>query len=228
MMFPRHLVLTCHGLGLPANASVMSDRSYWLTAEEFKGVLAAADAIEATTDIQVRFTFDDGNVSDHLVALPLLLDGRRTATFFVCANRIDAAGYLTAGQLREMAAAGMTIGSHGCNHVNWRTLSDAALAYEIVEGRRRIEVAIDRKVTLVSAPFGELDQRVVKAVKNAGFEALFTSAGGFASAVRGLVPRNTLKAGLNPEADLARLTTRQRRAWSGLYDAARRRKYGFY
>ena len=66
----------------------------------------------------IEITFDDGNASDVEVALPALRERGLAATFFVCAGRIGEPGYLDADQLRELADAGMSVGSHGWDHVD--------------------------------------------------------------------------------------------------------------
>ena len=227
-MLPRRLYLTCHGLGIPSAGSDEAAARFWLPPELFERTLHVAAAIERRVGVDIRFTFDDGNASDHDIALPLLLAHGRRAKFFVCGERIGQPGYLDAGQLRGMTAANMIIGCHGYSHVSWRSLTDAALTQELQAGRRAIEAVTGRPVDVASAPFGELDHRVVQAAAAAGFKCLFASSGGFATSDTGLIPRNTLKQGFVPERDLPRMAARPNRAWAGVYDTARRIKYRFF
>lgn len=227
-MLPRRLNLTFHGLGTPPAGLPEDSRRFWLPLDVFERCLGIAAEFERVHGIEIGFTFDDGNESDFTLALPRLIAHGRTARFFACAGRIDKPGYLGRRELRDLAAAGMIIGCHGFAHLNWTTASDSELQHEVQGGKRAIEDVIGAPVDVASAPFGALDRRVVRAVAEAGFESLFTSSGGFATARTGLVPRNTLKAGFDPERDLASMTARPTRAWAGLYDTARRIKYGFY
>ena len=226
-MLPQRLYITCHGLGHPAADIEPDARRFWLPADLFRHTLDVAQVLERDTGISVQFTFDDGNLSDHTVALPLLRAHNRRALFFVCAERIGRPGFLDRARLREMVAAGMTIGCHGHRHVSWRTLSDAALASELSSARRAIAEVTGQPVVLASAPFGELDQRVVRATMAEGFRCLFSSSGGFATAQTGLIPRNTLKSDFEPGRDLPRMAGLPQRAWAGVYDTARRMKYRF-
>jgi peptidoglycan/xylan/chitin deacetylase (PgdA/CDA1 family) len=227
-MLPRRLYLTCHGLGTPDASFDAATANFWLTAEVFERTLDVAAQLAADTGIDVRFTFDDGNRSDHAIALPVLMARNRSATFFVCSSRIGQPGYLSAPQLRDLVAAGMTIGSHGHEHVNWRSLADDELARQLKRSRQGIEDVVGHPVDRVSAPFGELDSRVVRAAVTEGFRCLFASSGGFATAETGLIPRNTLKSNFVPERDLPRMAALSQRAWDGVYDRARRMKYRFF
>jgi peptidoglycan/xylan/chitin deacetylase (PgdA/CDA1 family) len=228
LMLPRCLHLTFHGLGATP-ASVRDEaRRFWLPVDILERTLALAPRLEASNGIEIRFTFDDGNVSDHDLALPLLLAHRRAASFFVCAGRIGQPGHLSPAQLRALVHSGMVVGCHGYDHLNWREVDDRQLIHELRDARRQIAVAAGAAVDIASAPFGAIDQRVVRAVAAAGYKALFASSGGFATADSGLIPRNTLRAGFEPERDLARMIGRGQRAWSGLHDAARRARYRFF
>lgn len=71
-------------------------------------------------DKGVELAFDHGNVSDIKHALPALCRRGITAHFFVLAGRIGAAGYLSAQDVSSLHSAGMTIGSHGVHHRDWR------------------------------------------------------------------------------------------------------------
>ncbi|NIO19354.1 MAG: polysaccharide deacetylase family protein, partial [Candidatus Aenigmarchaeota archaeon] len=62
------------------------------------------------------FTFDDGFISDFEISFPLLRERGLTATFFITVGNVGYPGYATVGQLKEMAEAGMEIGSHGLTH----------------------------------------------------------------------------------------------------------------
>ncbi len=114
-------------------------------------------ALMQSTDHRIEITFDDGNVSDTEVALPLLCDRDLTASFFVCAGRIGEDGYLDAAVIRQLAAAGMGIGSHGWSHVDWRATDDETLAREIDGAREVLAETLAAPVDEVAIPFGSYD-----------------------------------------------------------------------
>lgn len=224
-MLPRTLHLTFHGLGDPPGTVVPCERGYWLPAEVLGRTLAVAAATEQDYGIDVRFTFDDGNASDHRLALARIVEARRTASFFVVADRVDQGSYLCRTLLGEMVAAGMEIGSHSATHRDLRALSDSELRHETAGSRARIEDAIGVAVTAFSVPFGLFDRRVVAAAFAAGYERVYTSSGGFSTAVSGLIPRTTVKAGFDPEVELPRMARLASRVQSAFLDRGRRIKH---
>ena len=227
-MLPRLLYLTWHGLGAPSAPIPDDVRRYWHPQALFEETLSRAGDLERESGINVRFTFDDGNRSDHSIGFPQLVAHNRTGIFFVCAGRIGTPGFLNATQLRDLVAGGMQIGCHGYDHLNWRGADDATLRRELHDARALIEDVIGQRITSASTPFGALDRRAVDAAKQAGFTSLFTSSGGFAAAEHGLIPRNSIRTGFSAVRDLPRLAAWSARAQAAVYDRARRTKYGFY
>lgn len=226
-MLPRRFYITLHGLGPAPSWSCVSERQFWLPVEVFERTLVLAPELERAEGIEIVFTFDDGNETDIAVAAPLLEAYDRRAQFFVCAGRVGAPGYLDRQQLRDLVARGMEIGSHGYDHLDWRTATDDALARETSDSKRVIEAAIGRPIAFAAAPFGAIDQRVLRRTLEAGYRGLYASSGGFATSSEGLVPRTSLKVGFDPERDLPAMVSRSRRAWSGAYDLLRRVKYRY-
>lgn len=221
-MFPSSLYLTWHGIG-HRHADITPDEArYWNSAAVFTATLRAIAEIEATLGLAVFMTFDDGNESDFTEAFEQLVRHNRTGIFFVCASRIDQPHYLSAAALRTMHAAGMTIGSHGFDHVNWSAAPDNVLETEFVGARTRIEDVLGVSVDAASVPFGMVDRRVAQWAIKTGFTRLFTSSGGFATSDYGLIPRNSITNGFNPAIDLQNLTALRWRARSALQDPIRR------
>ena len=77
---------------------------------------------------------------------------------------------LTADQLREVASAGIEIGSHGLQHVSLPSVGDADLASEIHESRRILQEITGQEISGFCYPYGHLDERTVKAVEAAGYD----------------------------------------------------------
>jgi peptidoglycan/xylan/chitin deacetylase (PgdA/CDA1 family) len=225
MMFPRALYLTWHGLGVPRAGLPTGEARYWNPVSVFDETLGLVAEIEAHHDCKLHLTFDDGNESDFTHAFELLQAHQMTGMFFVCASRIDQPHYLSSVQLQRMYAAGMTIGSHGYDHVDWSKTPDAELKREFDGARERIEDAIGASVDAASVPFGMVDRRVAQWAIAAGFTRLFTSSGGFATGSVGLIPRNSIIDGFDPQTDIERLTTLRWRANSALRDPIRRLRY---
>lgn len=181
--------LTFHGVGEAPDSIDADEREVWVSRESFEAML------DAVADMaHVRITFDDGNRSDVDVALPALASRGMRASFFVCADRIGRAGYLDEGDLQALAREGMRIGLHGKEHIPWRGLDGAALDREINEARRMIDAAACEPVREAACPFGAYDRRVLRALRRAGMDRVYTSDRGPAREDAWLQPRNTVRA----------------------------------
>lgn len=117
-------------------------------------------------------TFDDGHVSNHDVALPILLEHRLKATFFIVAGRIGRGETMGWKQLRALHAAGMEIGSHTMTHRPPSTLDDSDLRYELAESRRVLEDGLGAPVTSISSPTGFFNPRMRGIAREVGYRAL--------------------------------------------------------
>jgi peptidoglycan/xylan/chitin deacetylase (PgdA/CDA1 family) len=117
-------------------------------------------------------TFDDGHVSNHDIALPLLQERRLTATFFITAGRIGTGATMDWRQLRALHAAGMEIGSHTLTHRPPATLNDAELRHELLASKRLLEDGLGTPVTSISSPTGFFNPRMSVIAQEVGYRAL--------------------------------------------------------
>lgn len=179
--------LTFHGIGTPGHDLAPGERDVWVSELRLLSVL---DAVAGRDD--VRVTFDDGNLSDLAIALPALQARDMSAIFFVIADRLDKDGYLAAADLRTLADAGMTIGSHGLRHRPWRACDTVALEEELVDARRLLEDALGGRITVAACPFGSYGRRALRALGRAGYERVYTSDRGPARPSDWLQARTTL------------------------------------
>lgn len=118
-------------------------------------------------------TFDDGFRNCLTNALPILLDNRATAAFFLPTRFIDKSPmpdpdlisrvsnggdrvpeFLSWEECRIMAGAGMTIGSHTVHHIRLLTSTDAEVESEFRDSKRAIEREIGRPCDHFSCPKG--------------------------------------------------------------------------
>lgn len=159
-----------HGIGTPQRVLEPGEDEYWIGAESFARIL---DAI--ADDPRVRISFDDGNLSDLEIGLPGLVDRGLTATFFVLAGRFDQDGSLTIAGVRQLADAGMRIGSHGMDHLPWRDLAAPVLNRELVQARHLIAEAAGTPVQDAALPFGRYDRRVLGELRRDGYRSVHTS-----------------------------------------------------
>jgi peptidoglycan/xylan/chitin deacetylase (PgdA/CDA1 family) len=129
----------------------------------------AMAGLEQLPDKPVALTFDDGGLDNYEVAFPILEERGLIATFFVITKTVGAMGQMDWDQLREMAAAGMSIQSHSVSHPGLTGVSDARLESELVDSRSAIIEAVDEPGYVLCYPSGAYDDRVVGAAKAAGY-----------------------------------------------------------
>jgi peptidoglycan/xylan/chitin deacetylase (PgdA/CDA1 family) len=79
------------------------------------------------------------------------------------------------GQAREMADAGVEIGSHTLTHPILTGLGDARLREEVAQSRDRIQNALGRKVETFCYPNGDYDLRTQREVAHAGYRLAVTT-----------------------------------------------------
>lgn len=88
-------------------------------------------------------------------------------------------------QLRRLRRAGMQIGAHTVSHPILTGLPAAQVRQEVVGGKRQLEAILGEKVGLFAYPNGkwgqDFDAQAVHIVREAGFEAAFTTNWGSAS-----------------------------------------------
>jgi peptidoglycan/xylan/chitin deacetylase (PgdA/CDA1 family) len=85
--------------------------------------------------------------------------------------------HVTWDEVRTMAANGIAIGAHTCNHSILSQVSQEEARRQICGSRAAIEAAIGRKVTSFAYPNGHLsdyDEHHIAILRDAGFEAAFT------------------------------------------------------
>ena len=140
-------------------------------------VLFGASAIKSQE--QVALTFDDGHESNHRLALPILLEKEVVATFYVVAGFVDTdSRYMTSSQLRELAAAGMNIGSHSLTHRWMPTLNADEIRKELIESKSLLEDIVQQPVVDFALPGGHYDRAVSDALVDSGYRSVATSKAG--------------------------------------------------
>jgi peptidoglycan/xylan/chitin deacetylase (PgdA/CDA1 family) len=215
--------LTVHGVGPHTRELDPREAATWIDIAQLEHVLDLAMERPA-----VRLTFDDGNCSDVHIALPRLVERGLTAEFFPLAGWIGDQGRIDRSGLRELVVAGMSIGSHGWSHRDWRALDDAAAEQEIGLALRVLTDISGQPVSRVAVPFGSYDRTVLRRLRRAGVTRAYTSDGGRARVDAWVQPRTSLRSDLTPEGarilvagrsrlgpDMRRLAVRSVKRWRG-------------
>jgi peptidoglycan/xylan/chitin deacetylase (PgdA/CDA1 family) len=206
----QELILNFHGLGDPHSFVDLHEAQYWWRGDSFARLLDQIVVRPDDADPRISITFDDGNASDYLLALPELGKRKLTASFFVCAARIGAKNYLDKSMIRDLLDAGMNIGSHGMNHLDWRMLNWASLEEEIVDARKKIEDVCQRPVRSVAIPFGSYDGRLLRRLIQDSWDCIYTSDRGRARITDKIKPRETLDATMQDRDILTELLAQPR------------------
>lgn len=184
-------VLMYHGIGSPRTGLIpKAERKYWIEESQFAAQLETIRSRECQVGLlrdlwwvrslpgsfsPVAITFDDGHASDYSVALPLLLEFSFRADFFINTANVDSPGFLTWKQIGEMHKAGMSIQSHGHEHVDLSQLSPDALSRQLARSKSLIEDQLGCAVEFLSVPYGLVSSRIVDQALSEGYRAVCTS-----------------------------------------------------
>jgi peptidoglycan/xylan/chitin deacetylase (PgdA/CDA1 family) len=129
-------------------------------------------------------TFDDGSLSDFVIALPLLLKFGFRAVFFICIDFIGRPGYMDWSQIEALAASGMSIQCHGLLHRDYSLLPEEEAKQELLAARRLLERNLSREIRYLALPGGFASPSAYSAGFRAGFHAICNSEQGTAQRKR--------------------------------------------
>ena len=107
----------------------------------------------------VVLTFDDGHESNATLALPILQECGFKAHFFITTGWIATQKFMSEEQIKELATAGMGIGSHGVTHRFLNNLAEAEVLNELVFSKETLESLISQKIQGISYPGGRVPQK---------------------------------------------------------------------
>jgi len=148
---------------------------YTLSPEQFSKHLETIHACQLL-DRTVAITFDDGHWSNIQWAAPTLQAFALQGMFFITTDWMSRKpGFMSWDDVRSLADAGHTIGSHTASHPFLTQASAIQIERELSGSRRKLEDQIGRQVTAISMPGGRWNVRVLRACAAAGYEAVYTS-----------------------------------------------------
>ncbi len=138
-------------------------------------IVSAVRAGRPLPDRAVGLSIDDAFLSVYTEAWPRLRRAGLPFTLFVATEPIDRGrrGYMSWEQIRELAAAGVAIGSQTATHPHMPLLTPAANAAELATSNERFAKELGAPPPLFAYPFGETGSAVRAAVMEAGFTAAF-------------------------------------------------------
>lgn len=158
--------------------AVEASYSYVIQTEQFRRHLDLFASIRNSAGdvLWPEVTFDDGHISGHDIAAPLLAAHGIAARFFITVGWTGTRpGYMGWTELRALMDAGHTIGAHGWSHTLLTHLSGSELQRELTQARTVLEDKLGAPVTTMSLPGGRQNARVLVACEAAGYQHTFTS-----------------------------------------------------
>jgi peptidoglycan/xylan/chitin deacetylase (PgdA/CDA1 family) len=135
-------------------------------------------------------TFDDGYADTLEIAAPLMKKYGYTAIVFIVpnfslrTNSWDAAmggaeaKLMSGKQVLSLRAMGFEIGTHSWSHPSLPTLDDPELEMELRKCKAAAEGLLHEPVISIAYPYGDVDERVIRATKGAGYRCAFATNSG--------------------------------------------------
>ncbi len=126
-------------------------------------------------DRVVAITIDDAFRSVYTEAWPRLRAAKLPVTLFVSTDDVDrnSKAYMTWDQIRELKAAGVTIGNHTASHLSMVNATSTQNAKELLRSNARFRAELGSVPRLFAYPFGEYGLKLRKLIINTGFTAAF-------------------------------------------------------
>lgn len=186
------IILNFHGVGRPERSLDPGEERFWISEDAFTEIVAFI----LRAAMPIGLTFDDGNASDFRICAPLIARHGLQAEFFPLAGRLGQAGCLSASDLQRLCKLGMTIGSQGFGHVDWRQLDAAGRKQELVTARSILAEACGHPIAAAAVPFGAYNRAVLHALKESGYRRVYSSDGGQAG-TGWLRPRYSVRADMD-------------------------------
>jgi len=125
-------------------------------------------------DRQILITIDDGHQSVGEAAE--IIVGRKIAPVLnVIAGLVGRESYLDWSALRMLATQGFSIQSHSMSHHDLTRLEPMDLRAELEQSKKLIEDNIGLPVTMLAAPMGRLNVRVIETALELGYTLIMSS-----------------------------------------------------
>ena len=152
--------------------------SYVMDLGEFERHLDLFSQLRKKSPVGIlpEVTFDDGHISGHDDALPLLVEHGLSAHFFVTAGWIGSKeNFMDWPEVRALHEAGQHVGAHGWSHTLLTHCNASELRRELRDARVKIEDELGCSITTMSLPGGRYNRRVLDGCRESGYTRIYTS-----------------------------------------------------
>jgi peptidoglycan/xylan/chitin deacetylase (PgdA/CDA1 family) len=140
----------------------------------------------------VLITFDDAYADFASAAWPILYRNAMRAEVFVVTDKVGGASDWDAdfgppaplmdwSAIVDLAAQGVAFGSHLATHRRADSLTSEALLAEAARSRRALEDRLGGEIISYAAPYGDLDERLIWTMDEAGYRVGYSTREGVAS-----------------------------------------------
>jgi peptidoglycan/xylan/chitin deacetylase (PgdA/CDA1 family) len=136
-------------------------------------------------DKKVILTFDDGYEDFYRNAFPFLKRYDFTACVFIITGYVGEKSnwdynwgrykrrHLSWPQIIEISKAGFEIGSHTVNHPDLTKIPASYLTHELKVSKQTLEDKLNRRVDILSYPFGRYNRQVQDEAERSGYKGAF-------------------------------------------------------
>lgn len=125
-------------------------------------------------DKPIMLSFDDGDVSQYTIALPLLRKYSFNATFFIMTVTLDKENYMTAEQIKELDKDGYDVQPHTWDHhMVTKYKSDEDWQRQMTEPKKTLEELLGHPTPFFAYPFGIYDSPSAEKIKSLGYRGAF-------------------------------------------------------
>jgi peptidoglycan/xylan/chitin deacetylase (PgdA/CDA1 family) len=121
----------------------------------------------------IMLSFDDGSASQAHEGLVQLAKRGMTGTFFVMTVVLGKPKWMSIRDIRRLADAGMTIGSHTWDHRAVTDLTGRAWKVQLEQSRETLRKASGQSVEHFAYPYGMVSAKAFRHLSKAGYQTAF-------------------------------------------------------
>ncbi|RYY16772.1 MAG: polysaccharide deacetylase family protein [Chitinophagaceae bacterium] len=121
----------------------------------------------------IMITFDDGNLDQFSMAIPILQNFNFKAVFFIMTVTVGKKNYLSEDQIRSLIEMGHSIGGHTWDHQDVKSLKSKDLHWQVERPKAYLEGLTGRPVIAFAYPYGSWNEKIIPGLKKYGFKLAF-------------------------------------------------------